>query len=741
MNFANKQRLFWLIIFIFLVFFSFFKNQVHAQTNFPVSEKVSNGSSAFISPFIWGAGLQAPSGVTTSDQFFSKISETQIRSLGLKLLRFPNGCYADLYNYKTSTFYRIDTGATVENTTLSIDEALLITQRVGAQMLYTINIETKGLTNPCAWTTGYKGTLQDAVEIVTKYKGKIHNYELGNESWGFWTPADYGQEAIKFATAMKQVDPTIKISIQGFPTTGNNQDPDQPVQSNDTAWTNMIKGIIGKQCSGVPCFDFVTDHPYVYAGYDKYKDNNLPINFAGMAAYYPLTNYNWMFDQRKTDYAPAKLDITEWNLKCWGPVPGTGTAILLSNSSFENTIANWNYWSRNQNTGKAEVNSDNKIDGNSSAKLILGPSSGQPLDDNQVTQQIEVQPSKVIQAIAYVKTNHPENVNFIIQQTNPGEHQWAHAGEVSLKNIKANTWQQVMVEGTTFSDTTKIQIVLRNTKTKDQWAVNSDVVISYFDNIRVVVPAALPYGYSNAAINTAENGFFTLESMLLMAQKGVHTNVYHALLKGSACTFYSSNDKINTQGQAYSFSSVLAGGKLLAANTDSPQNHIRLDPGCKAAGCLKGGVDAPYVSSYGGVATDGTTYIFITNRHESQAASTTVDLSELTNINAGNLTAKYLSAKSYTDKIFSEYDKTISLPASKKITLDIPPISVVRLKISTSVVDQVPGDLNGDKKVNITDYKIFVPEFGNTGSLPADFNKSGKVDIYDYNILISNFKL
>lgn len=50
------------------------------------------------------------------------------------------------------------------------------------------------------------------------------------------------------------------------------------------------------------------------------------------------------------------------------------------------------------------------------------------------------------------------------------------------------------------------------------------------------------------------------------------------------------------------------------------------------------------------------------------------------------------------------------------------------------------GDLNQDRTVNLFDYNLFLPEFGNTnpGNI-ADLNKNGKVDIFDYNILLGNF--
>jgi hypothetical protein len=58
----------------------------------------------------------------------------------------------------------------------------------------------------------------------------------------------------------------------------------------------------------------------------------------------------------------------------------------------------------------------------------------------------------------------------------------------------------------------------------------------------------------------------------------------------------------------------------------------------------------------------------------------------------------------------------------------------------TSGTVTVSGDLNGDGKVDIFDYTIFISEFGKTGSnLVSDLNKDGKVDIFDYTIFVGNF--
>lgn len=52
----------------------------------------------------------------------------------------------------------------------------------------------------------------------------------------------------------------------------------------------------------------------------------------------------------------------------------------------------------------------------------------------------------------------------------------------------------------------------------------------------------------------------------------------------------------------------------------------------------------------------------------------------------------------------------------------------------------LPGDTNGDHRVDIFDYNILVQNFGKTNcGNPADTDGNCKVDIFDYNILVQNF--
>ncbi len=59
---------------------------------------------------------------------------------------------------------------------------------------------------------------------------------------------------------------------------------------------------------------------------------------------------------------------------------------------------------------------------------------------------------------------------------------------------------------------------------------------------------------------------------------------------------------------------------------------------------------------------------------------------------------------------------------------------------STTPTGTVPGDANGDGKVNILDFNLVVSHFGQTGSsISGDVNHDDKVNILDFNAVVSHF--
>lgn len=140
-------------------------------------------------------------------QFNTATTRSLLSANGTRLLRFPGGSLSDEYHWRTNT--------TLNNTfqwATNFDAFASVAQAVGAQAVITANYGT--------------GTPQEAADWVRQAnitKGYGFKYwEIGNECYGSWEtdsrqrhhdPYTYALAARDYITAMKAVDPSIKIGV------------------------------------------------------------------------------------------------------------------------------------------------------------------------------------------------------------------------------------------------------------------------------------------------------------------------------------------------------------------------------------------------------------------------------------------------------------------------------------------------------------------------------------------------
>jgi hypothetical protein len=172
---------------------------------------------------------------------------------GIKSVRYPGGSYADIYHWKTNT---ADGGYVAPNT--DFDTYMGTVKAGGAQPIIIANYGS--------------GTAQEAADWV-KYANVTKGYgvkywEIGNEIYGNgeygsgWetdnhsshSATTYANNLVQYASAMKAVDPTIKIGAV-LTTPGNW--PDGITGPGDTAdWNHTVLSIAGTK------IDFVIVHHY-----------------------------------------------------------------------------------------------------------------------------------------------------------------------------------------------------------------------------------------------------------------------------------------------------------------------------------------------------------------------------------------------------------------------------------------------------------------------------------------------
>jgi hypothetical protein len=172
---------------------------------------------------------------------------------GVKMLRYPGGSYGDIYHWQNNTA----PGGFVAPGT-DFDSFMGTVKAIGAQPIIIANYGT--------------GTPQEAagwVQYANVTKGYGDKYwEIGNENYGNgyygadWeadnhaskSPTTYANQVLQYASAMKAVDPTIKI---GAVLTLPGNWPDGVLASGDSAdWNRTVLSIAGS------AIDFAIVHWY-----------------------------------------------------------------------------------------------------------------------------------------------------------------------------------------------------------------------------------------------------------------------------------------------------------------------------------------------------------------------------------------------------------------------------------------------------------------------------------------------
>ena len=190
---------------------------------------------------VWDAQMNTPASVSS------------LSSAGIGMMRYPGGSYGDAYNWQTNTV----TGGYVAPGT-DFDSFMGTVKAVGAQAILIAN-----------YGSGTPQEAADWVQYANVTKGYHDQYwEIGNEIYGNgyygsdWetdnhaskSPATYAQNVIQYASAMKAVDPTIKI---GAVLTLPGNWPDSVVASGDSMdWNQAVLSAAGS------AIDFVIVHYY-----------------------------------------------------------------------------------------------------------------------------------------------------------------------------------------------------------------------------------------------------------------------------------------------------------------------------------------------------------------------------------------------------------------------------------------------------------------------------------------------
>ncbi|MBD3245492.1 MAG: hypothetical protein GF333_00590 [Candidatus Omnitrophica bacterium] len=191
------------------------KRKVPVSVSGPVSiviDPASEGNE--VSELLWGSNLCAK---MESNTIIRKL----VRHLGLTCFRFPGGGSPG-WRWKTGEG---DFSPKMKRMMLAdVDYLVDFLRDTGTELIMQVNIES--------------GTAEEAAELV-RYLNKekdfrVEYWELGNEAYGGWdnahtTAGNYAKIVREYSTAMKAVDPTIKIGANWGETYYNKVQWDQTI--------------------------------------------------------------------------------------------------------------------------------------------------------------------------------------------------------------------------------------------------------------------------------------------------------------------------------------------------------------------------------------------------------------------------------------------------------------------------------------------------------------------------------
>ncbi|MEN3358746.1 MAG: hypothetical protein V7637_2728 [Mycobacteriales bacterium] len=288
-----------------------------------------------------------------------------LSNAGVNAVRYPGGSFADIYHWQTNT---ADGGFVAPNT--NFDTFMTTVRAAGAQPVVIANYGS--------------GTAQEAADWV-RYANITKGYgarlwEIGNEVYGNghygaqWeqdnhadkSPRAYANGVVQYISAMKAVDPSIKVGVV-LTTPGGW--PDSVVGSGDSAdWNHTVMSIVGNRA------DFAIVH--WYPGATSAADSlTKPATIASLVG--TVRSVLNQFGATNT-----AITVTETNPSFQLT---TATAALFATDSYltwwENGVSNVDWWNTHNGAGGApSTGDDGTLNYNDEGVLSSGSANEPPVN-------------------------------------------------------------------------------------------------------------------------------------------------------------------------------------------------------------------------------------------------------------------------------------------------------------------------------------------------------------------------
>lgn len=257
-----------------------------------------------------------------------------LKAMNNKMLRYPGGEKSDNYAWSSAPFDKSNpsvllTGAcqwpsgdnrfvqsdfkTSKPEVLDFDEFMVMARSVGAEPMLVCAYDAAyyggsiAATNPC----GIKPTLDELINTAkewVRYANKTKNYNvkywcIGNESWndcdynGCVTADQYAIDVVKFSTAMRAIDPSIKIIANGL-----EAEWWQKLVSNPAS----AKAIDYLGVSCYPVFNYS-------GGYEDYRNNNYDLRDDVKVAAEAINKFASAADKLRLKVIGTEFNAIDWS--------------------------------------------------------------------------------------------------------------------------------------------------------------------------------------------------------------------------------------------------------------------------------------------------------------------------------------------------------------------------------------------------------------------------------------------
>jgi alpha-L-arabinofuranosidase len=155
-----------------------------------------------------------------------------LKRIGVPLLRWPGGCFADLYHWRDgigpadqrTQRYAESCGERVLDTNaVGTHEFIALCRAIGAEPYLAGNVGSGTPEELCDWVDYCNGTLDTKLARQRTANGhaapmNVKYWGIGNESWGCggnYDPVQYAHEYRRYATMVKRTDPSVELVAVG----------------------------------------------------------------------------------------------------------------------------------------------------------------------------------------------------------------------------------------------------------------------------------------------------------------------------------------------------------------------------------------------------------------------------------------------------------------------------------------------------------------------------------------------